>query len=122
MAAKPSCPLNIGKAQKRLRLILGILLFILAAAASVLLVFSETQGWIRGAVFIPYFFAMLCFLQAKERTCVIFAYQKVQDLGAGLEPVTDPEASSFLKIKAQKLVMQAGFIAILLTAATFLIR
>lgn len=119
---QPVCPINLGSAQKKLRLVLGTFSFILAAGISLLFVFFDAAGSVRLAVFFPYFLSMLLFLQAKERTCVVFAYQNVKDMGTGQEPVTDAASSGFLKRKAKKIVIQSAFIAILLTAATFLIR
>lgn len=118
----PACPINLGKAQKRRRLILGISVFAIAAALSIFLTFQEISGGVRLIVFPLYFLSMLGFFQAKARTCVVFAYQNVQDLGEGETPVTDAESSRYLKIKAQKIILQSAFIAFLLTAATFLVH
>jgi hypothetical protein len=119
---QPSCSINLGNAQKRKRLILGIVLFSAAGFLSVYFTYAETPAWIRSLLFFPYFVAMLGFLQAKQRTCVVFAYKNVKDLGEGMQPVGDAESSKFLKIRAQKIVVQSFFIAFLLTAATLLIH
>ena len=119
---QPSCPINLGKTQKRARLILGIVMFTFAAFLSVLLTLMEIPPALRGLVFVPYFAAMLGFLQAKERTCVIFAYKNVRDLGEGSEPVFDAASQKFLKRKSQKIILQSLFLAFLLTAATLLIH
>lgn len=119
---QPSCLINLGKTQKRLRLILGMVLFSFAAFLSLLFISLEIPAGLRAVVFVPYFVAMLGFLQAKERTCVVFAYKNVKDLGAGEEPVSDAASQNFLKLKSQKIVVQSVFVSLLLTAATLLIR
>jgi hypothetical protein len=119
---QPACPINLGNKQKRRRLILGILFFSIAGAFSVFFTYQESSAWLRLIVFPLYFISMLGFFQAKARTCVVFAYQNVQDLGEGEKPVADPSSSQMLKIKAQKILLQSAFIAFLLTATTFLVR
>ena len=119
---QPACSINLGKVQKRRRLLLGIIVFSAAAALSIFFTYQDISPAFRLIVFPLYFLAMLGFFQAKARTCVVFAYQGVQDLGEGEKPVPDQTSAKFLKIKAQKILLQSVFIAILLTAATFLIH
>ena len=117
-----ACPINLGKTQKRARLILGVVLFSFAGFLSVLFVYLEVPAMLRAVVFLPYFISMLGFLQAKERTCVVFAYKGIQDMGGGAEAVKDAGASKFLKTKAQKIVVQAAFIAFVLTLVAAFVR
>ncbi len=101
---------------------LGITMFVLAAAASVFFMVRETPQLLRAIVFFPFFIGMLGFFQAKERTCIIFAYRNTRDLGAGEERVEDPAASRFLKVKSQKIMMQSFFLSLVLTAVCMMIR
>ena len=97
-------------------------MFVVASAASVFFMVQETPQVFRVLVFFPFFIGMLGFFQAKERTCVVFAYRNTRDLGAGEEKVEDPAASRFLKIKSQKIVMQSFFLSLVLTAVCVLIH
>ena len=101
---------------------MGILMFIVAAAMAIFFVFKETPPPVRVVVFFPFFLSMMGFFQGKARTCVIFAYRNIRDLGAGQEKVDDPEAANLLRIKSQKIIMQAFFLSLVLTAICVVIR
>jgi hypothetical protein len=110
-----SGPSNLGLKEKKKRLFLGILLFTAGAALSIYLSFQEVLPVFRLICFPLFFFGILGFLQAKQRTCVFLAGRKLQNLDAGQEPVPDPSVAEKLKIRAQSIVLKALFLAGILT-------
>jgi hypothetical protein len=117
-----TCPINLGPKQKRRRLVLGIVSFLLAAGAAVFFVYHDAPPLFRLLVFPLFFLSMLGFFQAKNRTCVVYAVQGVRDLGTGTEKVTNGAEAHGLRLLAQKILVQAFFFALLMTAITLLIR
>jgi hypothetical protein len=112
---KQSCAGNLGPKQKRRRLFFGVLMFSLASIAALGMMGLEVPPFFRGIVFVPFFAAMLGFFQAKERTCVLYAAQGIQNLDRGPEKVENPELSNRLRRQAQKILLQAALAAFGLT-------
>ncbi len=108
---------NLGRKEKRKRLFLGILSFLLGAALGIYFVFHEIPLIFRLLVWPLFFIAMLCFLQAKARTCVLFAWKRVQCLDSEIVPVTDRQANKALILKSQKILLQAFVLSLALTLA-----
>lgn len=118
----PVCAANLGPKQKKLRLFFGTLMFLLASGIAVGMVWLEVPSFFRGIVFPPFFAAMLGFFQAKERTCVLYAAQGVQNLDQGPEKIQNPELADRLRRQGQKILVRAVFIALALTALCIFIR
>ncbi len=109
--------LNLGVKQKRKRLALGILAFVLGALLSVYLVFVEASLLFRFLVFPFFFISLLGFLQAKDRTCIILAWKGLQDLDAGEERIQSKQQCGILRLKSQKIILQAFLLSAILTLA-----
>lgn len=109
-----SCEFNIGRKQKRLRLIPALVLFTLTSLTAVFSVYSETRPVLRLIFFFPFWIAILGFIQAKERTCVFFAFKKIRVLDEGSEMITDPELARALIQKGQKITVYSALLAGLL--------
>lgn len=89
----------------------GILTWLFPAA-------GVANPWIRATVAVPFFFAVLGFLQAKEKTCVLLAAQGTRSIGKGIEKVPDAAERKALRGKGLRIVGQsiAGAVALTLAA------
>lgn len=110
---------NLGRREKRKRLVFGILFFALGAALGIYFVFEEASHALRFLVWPFFFFSMLGFLQAKARTCVILAWKNKENLDGGEAPVADSSTCRTLQIQSQKIVLQAFLFSFALTLACF---
>ena len=110
----PAC-FNLGLKEKKKRIFAGVLCFAAGAAVALYFVFQETPSVTRLVVFPLFFLALLCFLQAKERTCVLLAFRKEKILDQVREPLEDTQLCRQLMLKAQKILLQAFVLAFALT-------
>ncbi len=116
------CPANLGPKQKKLRLFFGVAMFVAASALGIWMAWTETPPFFRVVVFAPFFAAMLGFFQAKQKTCVVYAFQGVQNLDNGTEKIRDAGASERLRRQGLKIVLQAVLAAFGLTLLCILVR
>ena len=94
---------NIGPAQQRRRLLLGIASLLLAAGLVAAVV---AVGWPRRALLLsvfPLYGAAMGYLQYRERFCVGFAGIGVFDVGDGTNQVQDAEALAADRRRAVRL-------------------
>ena len=62
------CLANIGPRQRRFRALLGVALALVGAVAAAVLVTGDLSRWARVLLFVPFYGAALCVLQAREKT------------------------------------------------------
>lgn len=116
---QPNSAFNLGRKEKRKRLVFGILFFALGAALGIYFVFEEVSAVFRFLVWPFFFFAMLGFLQAKARTCVILAWKRKENLDSGESAVRDGQTCRTLQRQSQKIILQAFLFSFALTLACF---
>lgn len=75
----------------------------------------ELYPALRLLFFFPFFISILGFLQAKERTCVFFAFRRIRDLDEGTEAQTDPLLAEALIVKSKKMIRYSASLAAGLT-------
>jgi hypothetical protein len=94
---------NIGPAQQRRRLLLGVISLLAAGLLVAAIVVLEWPQWALAFVVFPLYGAAMGVLQYRERFCVGFAGIGVFDVGAGTTDVTDPQALAADRTRAVRL-------------------
>lgn len=110
-----ACLMNIGPAERRKRMRLGIGMFLLGFVFAILLRSAAVPRILRSIVFFPFFLSMLGFFQAKSKTCVVLAAQGVQNLDKGNQKINDSAQAKALKATAQKVFLYSLISATVLT-------
>jgi fatty acid desaturase len=107
---------NIGAAEKRVRMIMGTVSFIVGVAAAAVLVYTGVSRWWRLLLVLPFYNAALGLFQAGYGTCVMMAGQGYRKMQARLERVTDPEEDRALRRQARKIFILSALLAAATTA------
>lgn len=63
-----ACPLNIGRKERRKRLIPGWIVLVITVLATPMFLHGQFPRWAGAALFVPTWFAMLCLIQAYQNT------------------------------------------------------
>ena len=94
---------NIGPAQQRRRLLLGVVSFLLAAGLVAAVVAVGWPRWALLAAVFPLYGAAMGYFQYRERFCVGFAGIGVFDVGDGTNQVLDEAALAADRKRAVRL-------------------
>lgn len=94
---------NIGPAQQRRRLLLGVGSLLLAVVAVGAIVATELPRWTLFLSLFPLYGAAMGYFQYRERFCVGFAGIGVFDVGDGTNQVQDAEALAADRRRAVRL-------------------
>jgi hypothetical protein len=111
---------NIGKVGQRQRLLVGVVCLAAASIALFWLEYTAANRWWRLGAFPLIWLGVLGLLQARTRTCVMFAARRVCDddapgvTGAGLTP----NEADFLQTRGTMILRRATIIAAIVTALT----
>lgn len=107
---------NMGPAEKRVRMIMGTASLIVGVVAAAILVYAGVSRWWRLLLVIPFYNAALGLFQASSGTCVMMAGQGFKKVGARLERVTDPEEDRALRRQARNIFILSALLAAAVTA------
>lgn len=108
---------NIGKGERRKRLVFGAVFFLVAVGLATGLIVAKADPLWRLTVAVPLFLGGLGFFQARAATCVMHAARGTCNLDQGDAPVTDATLQARLTRKAKQIVMVSALFAGLCTAA-----
>lgn len=111
------CAINIGRAERRKRLTVGLVAMAVCALASVLLIADGAPRWWRLMLILPWWTAALGIFQARAQVCVAFAARGVRNLGGAPEPQPPAELDA-IRREARRVHLRALLAAALLTALT----
>ena len=114
------CP-NIGPAQRRWRLIAGLVMTAGAGLLLVLLVATDAPRTARLTLFVPALAAAILLLQVQERTCIALAARGLQHMDASIEPVRDSATLEAVQRQARRIRTRGVVIAVAVTALGFAI-
>jgi hypothetical protein len=109
------CAANIGPAERRKRLTIGLLAMAVCTLASVLLIRDGAPRWWRLLLVLPWWTAALGIFQARAQVCVAFAARGVRKLGDELGP-QPPNELDAVRREARRIHVRALLSAVLLTA------
>ncbi len=106
---------NIGPKERRLRLILGIFMFIFSIALGLYFCLNEQPTLIRLAVFIPFFFAYMALFQAQSHICVVHGFKGTCHIDAGPQKVEDAGLRAKLWSKSVMILIKSALFAAIWT-------
>ena len=112
---------NIGPKQVRIRQILGVILFILAAILVSYLISSGAPRLWRLSVFVPFSGAILCFFETKNKICVGLATCSLKNMDRGQVKIEDPGVAGQLKAYSLNLILKSFLWGALATAIGLLL-
>jgi hypothetical protein len=109
--------INIGAAEQRKRRVVGIVALAAAVALLVWLDLSHAGRWWRLGAFPLLWVGALGFLQARARTCVMYAARGELSLDEGPRCAASPADSQILTARSRTIVQQTTIVAALVTLA-----
>lgn len=112
------CPPNIGPAERRKRLVVGVAALIVCVGAALLLSLDGAPRYWRLLLFLPLWTAALGIFQARAQVCVAFAARGVRKLGDEQEQQPAAELAA-VRREARRVHVRALLTALALTAACF---
>jgi hypothetical protein len=110
---------NIGPRQRRLRVVIGLVLLAVAAASAAALGLEPATRPYRALVFVPLLLGCISLLQVRAGTCVSLAARGKKNLDDGEVLVADPAERRQLTAQARGVMLQAAALAGLMTAAFY---
>jgi hypothetical protein len=111
-----SCIPNIGPAERRKRLRIGIGAGLFGAVSAIVLVAGGAgRGW-RLLLLLPFLLAAISLFQVRATTCVALAARGLRNMDAGDEPIADPVELRTVKAQARRVNLQAAIVAVGVTA------
>lgn len=120
MTAVVVCPPNIGPAERRKRLIVGVVALGVCVVAALLLSLDGAPRYWRLLLFLPFWTAALGIFQARANVCVALAARGTRNLDGQQEPQPAAELAA-VRQEARRVHVRALLTALVLTAACFLI-
>lgn len=112
------CPPNIGPAERRKRIVVGVAALVVCVAAALWLSLNGAPRYWRLLLFLPFWTAALGIFQARASVCVAFAARGVRNLDGTSEPQPAEERSAVEK-EARRIHLRALLAAVVLTAACY---
>jgi len=109
---------NIGKAGQRQRLLVGLVCLTAASIALFWLEYTAASRWWRLGVFPLVWLGVLGLVQARARTCVMFAARRIcdEDAPGVAGGALTPEAAEILQARGTMILRRATIIAAIVTA------
>jgi hypothetical protein len=112
--------INIGPAERRKRLVLGVGQLAFTLALLVFFIASDRSRALRLVLFVPWLFGAIGVFQALESTCVALVARNQRNLDGGVEPMPDAEREAIRK-RARKVYVESVAAAALVTLASLLL-
>jgi hypothetical protein len=109
------CPPNIGPAERRKRLMVGVGAMLVCVVAALLLSLNGAPRSWRLLLFLPFWTAALGIFQARAQVCVAFAARGVRNLDGKLEQQPESELAAVRK-ESRRVHVRALLTALVLTA------
>lgn len=114
------CPPNIGSAERRKRLIVGVVALCVCVAAALLLSLGGAPRYWRLLLFLPFWTAAIGIFQARANVCVAFAARGIRNLHGTREPQPAAELAA-VRREARRVHVRALLTAVVLTALCFIL-
>lgn len=112
---------NIGVAESKKRVGLGIAAFAVGLSLGAVFYWMGVPRQWRVFLFLPFFASMIGFFQAKKKLCVVLAQRGVRDMDQGEERIENPSEASLLRRESFKQLVYSIAAAGLLTFLLYLI-
>lgn len=112
--------LNIGPAEKRKRLVFGVLVLAVTLVVLVVFVTSGQPRALRLVLFVPWALGALGVFQVLASTCVAFAARGVRNLDGREEPMPEAESAA-IRRRARKIYLESLAAAVVVTGLSLLV-
>jgi len=109
------CIPNIGPRERQRRLIVGIVMFAIAALVAVGLILGGAPRAWRVFVLFPTWVGAIGVMQVKEKTCVALAARGLRNMDAGDEKIVDAIELDHVRAQSRKVHIQSAVLALVLT-------
>jgi hypothetical protein len=109
------CIPNISTAERRKRLISGIVAFVIGLAVLAALIFTGANLWWRVLLFLPFAGAASGFFQWSDKTCVGLSARQSRKLGDQMEKIDDPAELAQVRWQARRVQIKSLAAGIVLT-------
>jgi hypothetical protein len=109
------CPPNIGPAERRKRLVVGVVAMLVCVGAALLLSLDGAPRSWRLLLFLPFWTAALGIFQARAQVCVAFAARGVRNLDGKLEQQPESELAA-VRRESRRVHVRAAVTAVVLTS------
>ena len=106
---------NMGPMEQRKRRVMGIVSLGLGLGLGFYLILSGSPHALRLILFVPLFFGMFGFLQAREKTCSVLAEMGSRNMDSGFEKIQDASTLEALKKRGRKILLKSALAAALAT-------
>jgi len=115
VVSNEACVANIGAAERRQRLLIGVVAALVCTLVSVLFVLDgAARGW-RLSLFLPWWMSALGILQARARTCVALAARGQRQVGGAPEALPAADVAQVQR-QARSVFFQSFVVAAVITA------
>ena len=109
------CIANISPAERRKRLLSGVIPFVIAGALLVWLIAINANPLWRLPLFLPFFLAGTGFFQWRDKTCVGLSRRSSRNLTGTVEKIEDEHELAQVHLQARQVTNKALLVAVLLT-------
>ncbi len=109
------CIANISPAERRKRLLSGIIPFVIAAALLVWLIAINANLLWRLPLFLPFFVAGIGFFQWRDKTCVGLSRRGSRNINGIVEKIENELELAQVRLQARHVTNKALLVAVLLT-------
>ena len=109
------CIPNISTAERRGRLIGGIVAFVIGLAVFAAMAIMGVDHWWRLLLFLPFAGAASGFFQWRDKTCVGLSARQSRKLGAVTEKIEDPAELAQVRRQASRVQIKSLVTGLLLT-------
>lgn len=109
------CIPNISTAERRGRLISGIVAFVIGLAVFAAMAITGVDHWWRLLLFLPFAGAASGFFQWRDKTCVGLSARQSRKLGAVTEKIEDPAELAQVRRQASRVRIKSLVTGLLLT-------
>lgn len=110
---------NIGPREQKKRRRLGILMTVVSVGWGLLVLLSAWPRPLRLTLFVPIFLAVLCFLEERQKTCVVLAEFGTRNMDHGELKIDDGELAQALRKRGRGVIVKSLLGALLLTLLIF---
>ena len=114
-----SCP-NIARCEVRKRLYIGYIVLFGTIITIMITVFFN-QDHLRFLIFFPAILTTVTFFEALDKTCIVYAYLGIKNMGDKYHKEREPDSLKVQRIQSIKIVVKSIISAIIITAAAYII-
>jgi hypothetical protein len=109
------CVANIGREERRKRLVIATVILAFGAIVGAALVLADVALMWRLLAFVPFWAGGVSIFQVREKTCVALAARGVRNLDRGEEAITDPNELAQVRRQARRVRLEGLALAVVLT-------